>query len=125
MKTKEIKYEKLFAFLLIFVLLFCSCQNERQEENWDIRPMLCVDDVYYIDPYMPVKELPEGYKYAGTLTEEQANGTGLEGIEYYTNPETEDFYTWQETGTPIGSNVVDTAVRSMHYLQWIPLDEQE
>lgn len=120
--------KKFFFLLLILSLVFCVCSagnegGENSGDKWDTRPMLCIDNVYYADPYMPVSELPEGYEYAGTLTAEQAYNTGLEGIEYYINPETNDFYTWQETGTPVGDNVVDSTVRSMHYLQWIPVDE--
>ena len=88
------------------------------------RPMLCMDGVYYVDPYMPISYLPEGFALAGTLSAEQAYNTGLEGTEYYTSPEADDFYTYQLTGTPVGLNVVDSEQRSMHYLRWIRLDAE-
>ncbi|MBR4132786.1 MAG: hypothetical protein IKT99_07385 [Oscillospiraceae bacterium] len=91
----------------------------------DKRPMLCMDGVYYVDPYMPISYLPEGFRFSGTLTKEQAYNTGLEGTEYYTNPEADDFYTYQLTGTPVGLNEVDSTQRKMHYLRWIRLDAEE
>jgi hypothetical protein len=100
-------------------------RTEAGQTNLPNRPMLCMDGVYYVDPYMPISYLPEGYRLAGTLTKEQAYNTGLEGTEYYTDPEAEDFYTYQLTGTPVGLNEVDTTQRSMHYLRWIPLDAEE
>ncbi|MBQ7875218.1 MAG: hypothetical protein IJ306_08705 [Oscillospiraceae bacterium] len=113
--------KKFLALLLIFVLLFCSCQSE--QPNWDVRPMMYYNNSYWKNPYMPISELPAGYEYAGTVDTEMAYNTGLEGIEYYINPATNDFYTYQETGTPIGGNTVDTTKRAMHYVQWVPIDE--
>ena len=99
--------------------------TEVGQEIWDKRPTLCMDGVYYVDPYMPISYLPEGYALAGTLSAEQAHNTGLEGTEYYTNPEQpDDFYTYQLTDTPVGLNVVDSEQRSMHYLRWIRLDAE-
>ena len=70
------------------------------------RPTLIVDGNVYVNPYMPVSYLPYGYQSAGKLTREQANNTGLEGIEYFVHPsETEDFYTYQECGTPIDQHI--------------------
>ena len=99
--------------------------TEAGQEIWDKRPMLCMDGVYYVDPYMPISYLPEGFRFSGTLTKEQAHNTGLEGTKYYTNPEADDFYTYQLTGTPVGLNVVDSTQRSMHYLRWVRLDAEE
>lgn len=84
------------------------------------RPTLLMDGAAYVDPYMPVSYLPYGYQSAGKLTEEQANNTGLEGIEYFVHPsETEDFYTYQECGTPISIDTVDSTKRQWAYVRWI------
>ena len=84
------------------------------------RPTLLIDGAAYVDTYMPVSSLPYGYQSAGKLTEEQANNTGLEGIEYFVHPsETEDFYTYQECGTPIDLNTVDSTKRQWAYVRWI------
>ena len=87
------------------------------------RPALLMDGVFYVDPYMPVSSLPYGYRSAGKLTAEQANNTELEGIEYFTHPsKTEDFYTWQECGTPIALDTVDSEQRQWAYVRWIRVE---
>lgn len=114
--------KKIFSLLFIFALLLCSCQGKEPDVPNVERPMLFYSETYWVNPYMPISELPEGYEYAGTIDSEMAYNTGLEGIEYYTNPENNDFYTYQETGTPVGGNTVDTEKQAMHYIQWIPVD---
>ena len=100
--------------------------TEVGQEIWDKRPTLCMDGVYYVDPFMPISYLPEGYRFAGTLTKEQAHNTGLEGTEYYTNPEEpEHFFTYQLSGTPVGLNEVDSTKLKMQYVRWIKLDAEE
>ncbi len=84
------------------------------------RPMLLVNGEYYVDPYMPVSELPEGYGRKGALSQEQAYNTELAGAEYFVNPEEpDDFYVYQECGTPIGPNLVDTELRQWAYVRWV------
>ena len=62
------------------------------------RPTLLMDSVAYINPYMPVSNLPYGYQSAGKLTGEQANNTELEGIEYFVHPSgAEDFCGIEDT----------------------------
>ncbi len=90
------------------------------------RPMLQMDGVCYVDPFMPISYLPEGYGYTGTLIAGQANNTGLEGTQYFTNPDSpEDFYTYQLCGTPTGLNEVDSELLTWQYLRWIRLDAVE
>ena len=84
------------------------------------RPTLIMNGDAYVDPYMPVSSLPYGYQAAGKLTSEQANNTGLEGIEYFIHPsKVEDFYTYQECGTPISIDTVDSTKRQWAYVRWI------
>ena len=84
------------------------------------RPTLILNGDAYVDPYMPVSDLPYGYQSAGKLTQDQANNTGLEGIEYFMHPsETEDFYTYQECGTPIDLDTVDNEQRQWAYVRWV------
>ncbi|MCI8402099.1 MAG: hypothetical protein HFI38_08470 [Lachnospiraceae bacterium] len=84
------------------------------------RPALIMNGDAYVAPYMPVSSLPYGYQSAGRLTGEQANNTGLEGIEYFIHPsEAEDFYTYQECATPIDLNTVDSEKRQWAYIRWI------
>ena len=84
------------------------------------RPMLLVNGEYYVDPYVPVSDLPQGYRRKGALSEEEAYNTELAGEEYFVNPdEPDDFYVYQECGTPIGPNIVDTEQRQRAYVRWI------
>ena len=71
---------------------------------------------------MPVNELPEGYEYIGDLSEDAANDTGLAGCKMYAVKEKnsfEDFYLYQECGTPISEDTVDTTQRQWAYVQWV------
>ena len=95
----------------------------QREDAWDKRPALYIDGVYYVDPYMPISYLPFGFSDAGSLTKAQANNTGLEGTEYYTNPEDPScIFTYQLSGTPTGLNKVDTERLTWQYLRWVPID---
>ena len=114
------------AVVACAVVTVCFATNPVTEEpntpNAE-RPTLIMNDDAYVDPYMPVSSLPYGYQSAGKLTSEQANNTGLEGIEYFVHPsETEDFYTYQECGTPIDLNTVDSEQRQWAYMRWIPVE---
>lgn len=118
--------KKIFAVLLIFVLILCGCQNAEEPDVLNAsRPMMFYNGIYWKNPYMPVSELPEGYELSGTVSEEMAYNTGLEGIEFYTKEGSADFYTYQMTGTPVGGNTVDTTKQAMHYIQWVPIDSDE
>ena len=91
--------------------------------SYDERPMLMMDGMAYVDPYMPVSRLPYGYTFAGTLTAEQAYNTGMEGLSYFTHPgSTDDFYVYQECGTPIDINTVDSTQLQWAYVRWIQVN---
>lgn len=64
----------------------------------------------------------QGDTYLGELSKEQANGTGLEGCKMYAVTELDsipDFYLYQECGTPIDDNTVDSEKIQWAYVQWI------
>lgn len=97
-----------FVLALWMLLTMAGCAMGSGEGDWVIRPSIFLSDRHYIDPYMPVNELPEGYEYAGELTAEEANDTGLEGCKYYSSDSDPDnFYVYQECGTPISSDTVE------------------
>ncbi len=90
--------------------------------NWDLPPSIILNGREYYAPHMPVSELPEGYEYAGVLSDEAANNTGLYGHDYYISGDSEiltDIYVFQECGTPISKDTVDTTKRQWAYVQWI------
>ncbi len=107
------------AAYLIVIRVFLQNDNDLDTPNAE-RPTLIMDGKAYVDPYMPISSLPYGYQSAGKVTDEQANNTGLEGMEYFVHPsETEDFYTYQECGTPISIDTVDSTKRQWAYVRWI------
>ena len=71
---------------------------------------------------MPVDELPEGYEYIGDVPEGAANDAALEGCRIYAVKEESsvtDFYLYQECGTPISKDTVDTTQRQWAYVRWV------
>ena len=113
----------LLAVLASVIAAVCLLTTKKAPETPNAeRPMLYMDGKYYVDPYMPESTLPAGYTLAGELTAEQANNTGLEGTEYYVNPDSFDYYTYQLCGTPVSLDTVDSENRQMAYLRWIPAD---
>ncbi len=88
----------------------------------DMPPMITIYGKNYFSPYMPVNELPEGYTYIGELPEEAENDTGLAGCKMYALTELDtlsDFYLFQECGTPISENTVDSTQREWAYVKWV------
>lgn len=71
---------------------------------------------------MSIDELPEDYEYMGDLTDEEANDTGLAGCKYYANKyisSFDEFYVYQECGTPIGENAAENTQRQWSYVKWV------
>lgn len=109
------------AVAACIVMAVCFLTNPKS--NSLDRPVIIMDDIAYIDPFMPLSQLPYGYEYAGTLDAKQAKDTGLSGCEYYANPFDESaFYVYQECGTPIDINTVDSQKKQWAYKRWIRLD---
>lgn len=104
----------------ILLLVGCSKQQKAEAPNTPV-PSIVINNQHFYAPNMPVNELPEGYEYIGVLSEDAANGTGLEGCKMYAIKEKDsfyDFYLYQECGTPIGNNIVDTTKRQWAYVHW-------
>ena len=104
---------------LFLIVAFSGCHNS--VDTGDMPPMIDMYGQKYVAPNMPVNELPQGYTYLGELSKEQANGTGLEGCKMYAVTELNsipDFYLYQECGTPIDDNTVDSEKIQWAYVQW-------
>ena len=112
-----------FVMLLIVCLLLpVGCSNKQVEEPNEPAPSIVIDSQHFYAPNMPISELPEGYEYIGVLSEDAANGTGLEGCKMYALKENDslcDFYLYQECGTPIGNNTVDNSKQQWAYVHWL------
>lgn len=88
----------------------------------DLPPMLVMGNCNYIAREMPVSELPENFECMGEITEQEANDTGLQGCKYYANKyisSFDEFYVYQECGTPIDENTVDPEQRQWAYVKWV------
>lgn len=107
--------------LASFILLLAGCSKQQAEEPHEPAPCIVIDNQYFYAPNMPISELPEGYEYIGVLSKDAANGTGLEGCKMYAVTDADslrDFYLYQECGTPVGNNTVDTTKRQWAYVHW-------
>ena len=120
---------RLLWTVLLACIFFAGCTAappvQTEEPNTPAPSILLEGQAYYA-PHMPVYDLPEGYEYAGTLSEEAANDTGLAGNKLYidfTQVPLTDFYVYQYTGTPIGNNTVDTTRHQWLYVHWSLPDE--
>ena len=114
----------LLALGIIMLLAISGCENKPEIE---LPPMIDMAGQKYVAPNMPVDELPDGYTYLGELTEEQANGTGLEGCKMYAITELDsipDFYLYQKCGTPIDNYTIDNEKIQWAYVQWIQVKEE-
>ena len=62
------------------------------EDSTDIRPALIYNGMYYLDSTIGDTTLPDEVSYAGIITPEMANNTGLEGMRYFTDAEDETYF---------------------------------
>ena len=122
------KVSVFFCLVLVSLLMLTGCSSAKaasgntEPVTGETAPMITINGRNYVAPYMPVDELPEGYSGIGALSKEDANDTGLEGCEMYAVKEKSsftDFYLYQECGTPIGENMVDSTQRQWAYVQWV------
>ena len=72
--------------------------------------------------------LPYGYIRAGLVTKEQSGDTNLQGHDYFIHegddPDMpEDLYVWQECGTAVAVDLVDSTQRQWAYVRWIRTGE--
>ena len=112
-----------FSVILIITYIFvlAGCSLQQTEAPNTPAPSIVIDNQHFYAPDMPVSKLPEGYEYIGVLSEDAANGTGLEGCKMYATKELDsfhDFYLYQECGTPIGNNTVDATKQQWAYVRW-------
>lgn len=108
--------------LVTCFLLLVGCSKQQAEEPNETTPSIVIDNQHFYAPNMPVNELPDGYEYIGVLSKDAANGTGLDGCKMYAIKGKDsflDFYLYQECGTPIGNNTVDTTKQQWAYVHWL------
>lgn len=95
---------------------------EMREGQWDLPLMLTINGENYIAEGMPISELPDDFEFMGEITAEEANYSGLDGCNYYANKyisSFDEFYVYQECGTPIDENTIDSTQRQWAYVKWV------
>ena len=76
---------------------------------------------YFATELCIVNEVPERYLYAGELTDQEKKYAFIDGRKYYTpnsDGVPEDFYIYQECGTPVSEHEVDNTKRQWAYVKW-------
>lgn len=120
-------FSLVLAAIMVLTLAGCKKADTPGNETGDLPPMINMAGIYYVAPHMPVNELPDGYSYLGELTEEQANDTGLAGCKMYGKTVLDsipDFYVYQQCGTLINENTVDSEKIQWAYVQWVQCKNQ-
>jgi hypothetical protein len=121
--------KKLIAVMLCLVLVFSlvgcgakSSTSANSENPYNGAPKIVLNGCDYFAPYLTIlNELPEGYTYAGELTDEEKKYADIDGSQYYIldGAETiDDFYVYQECGTPISDTELDNTQRQWAYVKW-------
>lgn len=122
----------LIAILLCIVLAVCFLTNPKTAQEaattGDLPPMLTFGEARYVAPEKPVTHLPYGYIRAGLVTKEQSGDTNLQGHDYFIHegddPDApEDLYVWQECGTAVAVDLVDSTQRQWAYVRWLRAGE--
>lgn len=124
-KKKRECMKKLIALFIAFVcvsgLIGCN-QGKGNAVTGDLPPMLNMGGEHYLAKAMPISELPDDFEYMGEITADEANDTGLQGCKYYANKHIssfDEFYVYQECGTPIDESTIDSTQRQWAYVKWV------
>lgn len=105
-----------------FGRLRSNSKSKDEAVTGDLPPMLIIGGQYYLENTMPISDLSDDFECVGEITEEEANDTGLQGCKYYANKylnSFDEFYVYQECGTPVDENTVDSTKRQWAYVKWV------
>jgi hypothetical protein len=115
----------MLCFVLVFSLVGCGAKSStsaNSETTYAGAPKIILNGSdYFATDLTILNELPDGYTYAGELTDEEKKYADIDGSQYYIleGAETiDDFYVYQECGTPISDNEVDGTQRQWAYVKW-------
>lgn len=116
----------LCILLTMIILTLAGCgvvlESKDEKDSGALPPMITINEENFFANTMPIAELPEDFEYMGEITAEETNDIGLQGCKYYTNKyisSFDEFYVYQECGTPIGENQVDNTQRQWAYVKWV------
>ena len=114
--------KKMLAFLIsiLCVILLVGCgsnagSNTSTDKPYAGAPKIVLNGQdYFADEAVIASELPDGYSYAGELTDHEKEFAYINGEKYYLPTGTEsieDFYVYQECGTPVSEQEIDNTKR--------------
>ena len=112
------------TLMCILGLVGCglTLKSKNEADTGALPPMLIMGKQHFFADDMPISELPDNFECMGEITEEEANNTDLQGCKYYANKyisSFDEFYVYQECGTPVDENIVDTTKRQWAYVKWV------
>ena len=118
--------KKVIAFVLsticVFSLVGCGIKTSKNTDTKKYYiPVIVLNGQVYVARGDIVSELPDGYSYAGELTEEEKQYAYIDGSKYYIKDGAEtinEIYVYQECGTPTSPGYVDNFKRQWAYAKW-------
>ena len=121
--------KKMLAFLIgiLCVISMVGCGSNARGNTSNDKPYSGAPKIvlngqdYFANEAVIVSELPDGYSYAGELTDQEKEFAYINGAKYYLPMGTEsidDFYVYQECGTPVSEQEIDNTKRQWAYVKW-------
>lgn len=121
--------KKMLAFLIsiLCVISMVGCGSNARGNTSNDKPYSGAPKIvlngqdYFANEAVIVSELPDGYSYAGELTDQEKEFAYINGAKYYLPMGTEsidDFYVYQEGGTPVSEQEIDNTKRQWAYVKW-------
>ena len=121
--------KKMLAFLIsiLCVISMVGCGSNARGNTSNDKPYSGAPKIvlngqdYFANEAVIVSELPDGYSYACELTDQEKEFAYINGAKYYLPMGTEsidDFYVYQECGTPVSEQEIDNTKRQWAYVKW-------
>lgn len=121
--------KKMLAFLIsiLCVISMVGCGSNARGNTSNDKPYSGAPKIVlngqdcFANEAVIVSELPDGYSYAGELTDQEKEFAYINGAKYYLPMGTEsidDFYVYQECGTPVSEQEIDNTKRQWAYVKW-------
>ncbi len=121
--------KKMLAFLIsiLCVISMVGCGSNARGNTSNDKPYSGAPKIvlngqdYFANEAVIVSELPDGYSYAGELTDQEKEFAYINGAKYYRPMGTEsidDFYVYQECGTTVSEQEIDNTKRQWAYVKW-------
>ena len=113
------------SLLCVFAVVGCgakAAKSSMTEKPYTGAPKIVLDGQdYFAKEGVILNELPEGYSYAGNLTDQEKEFSFIEGERYYLPDGAEvieSFYVYQVCGTPVSDHEIDNTKRQWAYVKW-------